>query len=146
MKIIIYLFCAIFLLACNGKKAVTTGAEGINNTISKDTLTELLSIAGVADSILTTRQLETKRKLNMLLEECLKVVDNHFVLHAEPQDFEKAGLSKYYYQILKKSFEETNHLIDSLGIQDLEEKYKNGSLEKGFTLYSNENEIKPIGK
>lgn len=142
---ILFIFI-LFLGACNGKRTVTTDADGINYTIPKDTLTELLSIAGVPDSVLTTAQLETKKKMNVLLEECLKVVNNQFVLYAEPQDFEKAGLSKYYYQILKKSFDELNHLIDSLGIQDLDEKYKNGSVENGFTLYSNENEIKPIGK
>ena len=143
MKIILYLFCAIFLLACNGKKTKSTDVDGIYDTIPKDTLTELLSIAGVPDSVLTARQLETKKKLNNLLEGCLKIVDNQFVLDAEPHDFEKAGLSKYYYQILKKSFEETNHLLDSLGIQNLEEKYKSGSLEEGFTLYSIENKMKP---
>ncbi|WP_320167767.1 hypothetical protein [Mangrovibacterium marinum] len=142
MKVIMCLFCIIFLVACNGKKTMTRDADGINETIPKDTITELLSIAGVPDSVLTTKQLETKKKINVLLEERLKVIDNHFVLQAEPHDFEEAGLSKYYHQILKKSFEELNHLVDSLGIQDLEEKYKNGSLEDGFTLYSNENEVK----
>ncbi|MCE5227864.1 MAG: hypothetical protein LLG05_18650 [Porphyromonadaceae bacterium] len=63
MRWISILFILIlFLGACNGKRTVTTDADGINYTIPKDTLTELLSIAGVPDSVLTTAQLETKKK------------------------------------------------------------------------------------
>ena len=138
MRILICLLCVILAVACDGQKNVAIDTEAYN-TIPADTLTELLSIAGVPDSTLTIKKLESKRKLNLLLKKCLVVENNQFVLRAEPKDFEKAGLSKYYYYILKKSFKDLNHNLDSLGIQNVEEKFKKGSIENGFTLYSIEN-------
>ena len=135
----IILLCIIFLFACNNKKKLQTDVEGVYFDIPQDTLTELLSIARF-DSTLTENELAIKKKLNKLLEKYLKVIDNHFVLDALPEDFEKAGLSKYYYPLYLKSFREVNLAIDSLGIKDLEEKFKEGSIEKGFTLFSTEEE------
>lgn len=135
----IILLCIIFLFACNNKKKLQTDVEGVYFDIPQDTLTELLSIARF-DSTLTENELAIKKKLNKLLEKYLKVIDNHFVLDALPEDFEKAGLSKYYYPLYLKSFREVNLAIDSLGIKDLEEKFKKGSIEKGFTLFSTEEE------
>lgn len=135
----IILLCIIFLFACNDKKKLQTDVEGVYFDIPQDTLTELLSIARF-DSTLTENELAIKKKLNKLLEKYLKVIDNHFVLDALPEDFEKAGLSKYYYPLYLKSFREVNLAIDSLGIKDLEEKFKKGSIEKGFTLFSTEEE------
>lgn len=140
MKIYLYLFCFVFFIACNGKKSLKTNVDELYAAIPKDTLTELLSISGFPDSTLTENQLETKKKINRLLGEHLTVEDNQFVLLAEPKDFEKAGLSKYYYIIYKKSFNDTNKAIDSLGIQNLDEKFKKGSIEKGYTLFSTEEE------
>jgi len=138
MKFYLYLFCFVFFIACNGKKSLKTEVDELYAAIPKDTLKELLSIAGFPDSTLSASQLAKKKRINKLLEEHLTVVDNQFVLLAKPKDFEKAGLSKYYYVIFKKSFKDTNLAIDSLGIKDLEEKFKNGSTEKGFKLYSSE--------
>lgn len=135
----IILLCIIFLFACNNKKKLQTDVEGVYFDIPQDTLTELLSIARF-DSTLTENELAIKKKLNKLLEKYLKVIDNHFVLDALPEDFEKAGLSKHYYPLYLKSFREVNLAIDSLGIKDLEEKFKEGSIEKGFTLFSTEEE------
>lgn len=140
MKIYLYLFCFVFFIACNGKKSLKTNVDELYAAIPKDTLTELLSISGFPDSTLTVSQLATKKKINKILEEHLTVVDNQFVLLAEPKDFEKVGLSKYYYIMYKKSFNDTNRAIDSLGIKNLDEIFKKGSIEEGFTLYSTEDE------
>lgn len=138
MKIYLYLFCFVFFIACNGKTNSKTDVNELYAAIPKDTLTELLSIAGFPDSTLTVKQLATRNNLNKLLEEHLTVEDNQFVLLAKPKDFEKAGLSKYYYIMYKKSFNDVNRAIDSLGIQNLDEKFKKGSIEKGYTLFSTE--------
>jgi hypothetical protein len=140
MKFYFYLFCFVFFIACNGKKSLKTDVDELYAAIPKDTLKELLSIAGFPDSTLTSSQLATKKKINKLLEEHLTVVDNQFVLLAEPKDFEKVGLSKYYYIMYKKSLNDTNREIDSLGIQNLDEKFKKGSIEKGYTLFYTEEE------
>lgn len=129
MKIYLFLFCFVFIIACNGKKSSKTQVDELYAAIPKDTLSELLSFAGFPDSVLTVSQLATKKKINKLLKEHLTVEDNQFVLLAEPEDFEKAGLSKYYYIMYKKSFNDVNRAIDSLRIQNLDEKFKNGSLE-----------------
>ena len=140
MKNYLCLLCVVLFIACNGKKIVKADIDELYAAIPKDTLTELLSIAQFPDSILTVSQLATKKKINKLLKEHLTVVDNKFVLLAEVKDFEKAELSKYYYIMYKKSFKDANRAIDSLGIQDLDEKFKKGSIEKGFTLYYSEDE------
>lgn len=140
MKIYLYLFCFVFFVACNSKDNLKTNVDELYAAIPTDTLTKLLSISGFPDSTLMESQLATKRKINELLEEHLTVEDNQFVLLAEPEDFEKAGLSKYYYIIYKKNLKDTNRAIDSLGIQNLDEIFKNGSVEKGYTLFSNEEE------
>lgn len=138
MKIYLCLFCFFFLIACNGKKSMVTNLDELYAAIPKDTLTELLSFTGVPDSTLTVSQLATKKKINELLKEHLTVKNNQFVFLAEPEDFEKAGLSKYYYILFKKSYNETNRMIDSLGINNLDEIFKKGSIEKGYTLFSTE--------
>ncbi len=138
MKIYLFLFCFVFIIACNGKKSSKTQVDELYAAIPKDTLSELLSFAGFPDSVLTVSQLATKKKINKLLKEYLTVEDNQFVLLAEPEDFEKAGLSKYYYIMYKKSFNDVNRAIDSLGIQNLKEKFQKGSIEKGYTLFSTE--------
>ena len=103
----------------NYKKSNPSKTEvGILNNIPKDTLIELESFAGKPDSDLTASELETKIKFTAFLESNLKVIDNHFVLDAEPQDFEKAGLSKYYYDLLKVRIAEANNFVDSLGGED----------------------------
>ena len=96
------------------------------------------SFAGKPDSELTESQLEVKVKFAAFLEKHLKVEDNQFVLNVEPQDFEKAGLSKYYYNLLKARIAEVNNFVDSLGVEDLAEKFKEGSIEYGFSLNSSE--------
>lgn len=138
MKFYIYLFCLVFFIACNGKKSLKTDIDELYAAIPRDTLKELLSISGFPDSTLTESQLVTKMRINKLLEEHLIVENNQFVLLAEPKDFEKAGLSKYYYIMYKKNFNDVNRSIDSLKIQNLDEIFKKGSIEKGFTLYSTE--------
>jgi hypothetical protein len=140
MKIYLYLFCIVFFIACNSKDNIKTSVDELYAAIPKDTLTELLSFAGHPDSMLTESQLATKNKINKILEEHLTVEDNQFVFLAKPEDFENAGLSTYYYIMYKKSFSDTNKEVDSLGIQNLDEIFKNGSIEKGFTLYSTEEE------
>ncbi len=138
-KIFLYIFCATFFFACNSQKTSTRDISVVNTpTIPDDTLKELLSITGVPDSVLTTKQLEIKKKLNMFLKEYLKVENNHFVLQADSQDFVESGLSNYYFDILKKDIKVFNNFVDSEGILNLEEKFKNGSIEKGFILYSSE--------
>ncbi|MDD4728699.1 MAG: hypothetical protein PHN55_08120 [Dysgonamonadaceae bacterium] len=141
MKIIQRGFC-LFLLcfiiaACSGNKSSKTDVGGIDD-IPKDTLIELESFAGKPDSELTESQLEVKVKFAAFLEKHLKVEDNQFVLNVEPQDFEKAGLSKYYYNLLKIRIAEVNNFVDSLGVEDLAEKFKEGSMEYGFSLDSSE--------
>ena len=139
-KNLFILFCFVFFIACTSNDNVKTNIDELYAAIPADTLTELVSISGFPDSTLTASQLATKKKLTKLLEEHLTVEDNQFVLLAEPEDFENAGLSKYYYIIYKKNFNDTNRAIDSLGIQNLDEKFKNGSIEKGYTIFSNEEE------
>lgn len=131
-RISFLLLVGLLFAACNSNKTSTT-AE-LYKDIPKDTLIELESFVGKPDSVLTTVQLETKKKFVVFLEEHLKVVDNHFVLDAEQQDFEKAGLSKYYYNLLNERLVEVNHLVDSLGVEDLAGKYKEGSIEYGMTF------------
>jgi len=140
MKNLFILFCFVFFIACTGKDNLKTNVDELYAAIPADTLTELVSIFGFPDSTLTASQLATKRKINELLEEHLTVENNQFVLLAEPEDFEKAGLSKYYYIIYKKNFKDANRAIDSLGIKNLDEKFKKGSIEKGYTIFSNEEE------
>lgn len=138
IKIFFHLLLMSFLIvACSSKKDSITNTTELNN-ISKETLIELESFLGKPDNVLTTTELETKRKLADFLDKHLKVVDNHFVLDAEPHDFEKAGLSKHYYNLLKLRFVELNHVVDSLGVENIAEKYKEGSLEFGMTLKSSE--------
>lgn len=137
MKTYIYLFCFVFLIACNGKTTSVTNVNELYTAIPKDSITELLSFSGRPDSTLTVNQLATKKKIINLLKENLTVKDNQFVLLAKPKDFEKAGLSKYYYILFKKSFNDTNRRIDSLGIKNLDEIFKKGSIETGYTLFSN---------
>ena len=137
-KNLFILFCFVFFIACTGNDNVKTNIDELYAAIPADTLTELVSISGFPDSTLTASQLATKKKLTKLLEEHLTVEDNQFVLRAEPEDLENTGLSKYYYIIYKKNFNDTNRAIDSLGIQNLDEKFKNGSIEKGYTIFSNE--------
>lgn len=135
---VIYLLLLSFLIAaCNGVK-LSKAEVGPLSHIPKDTLIELESFAGKPDSALTANELEAKGKLATFLEKHLKVEDNHFVLDVEPQDFEKAGLSKYYYDLLMVRFAEANKFVDSLGVKDLEEKFKEGSIEYGITLKSSE--------
>lgn len=138
MKFHVCLFCLISFIACNSKKSLKTDIDDLYAAIPRDTLKELLSISGFPDSTLTESQLVTKKKLNKLLEEHLIVENNQFVLLAEPKDFEKAGVSKYYYILYKKNLNDVNRSIDSLKIQNLDEIFKTGSIEKGFTLYSTE--------
>lgn len=118
-------------------KLPKTDVAGIDD-IPKDTLIELESFAGKPDSELTESQLEAKVKFAAFLEKHLNVEDNQFVLNVEPQDFEKAGLSKYYYNLMKVRIAEVNNLIDSLGVEDLADKFKKGSIEYGFSLNSSE--------
>ena len=131
-RILFVLLVGFLLGACNGSKTMTSG--GLNNEIPKDSLIELESFVGKPDSVLTTIQFETKKKFIVFLETHLKVVDNYFVLDAEQQDFEKAGLSKYYYNLLNDRLVEVNHFVDSLGVKDLAKKYKEGSIENGLTF------------
>ncbi|WP_320167773.1 hypothetical protein [Mangrovibacterium marinum] len=140
MKIYLYLFCFVFIIACNSQKRLKTSFDELYATIPKDTLTELLSISGYPDSTLTISQLATKEKISKILKEHLTVVDNQFLLLAKPKDFEKAGVSKYYFILYQKSFNDINRAIDSLGIKNLDEIFKNGSIEKGFTMFSSEYE------
>ena len=141
MKMILRGFCLFLLcfiiVACSGNKSSKTDVGGIDN-IPKDTLIELESFAGKPDSELTESQLEAKVKFAAFLEKHLKVEDNQFVLNVEPQDFEKAGLSKYYYNLLKARIAEVNNFVDSLGVEDLAEKFKEGTIEYGFSLNSSE--------
>ena len=141
MKIILRGFClfliCFIIVACSGIKSSKTDVGGIDD-IPKDTLIELESFAGKPDSELTESQLETKVKFAAFLEKHLKVEDNQFVLNVEPQDFEKAGLSKYYYNLLKARIAEVNNFVDSLGVEDLAEKFKEGSIEYGFSLNPSE--------
>jgi len=141
MKFYAYFFCCVLFVACTSKTNLTTDIDELYAAIPKDSLKELLSYSGFPDSTLTESQLETKKKMILLLEEYLTVVDNQFVLLAKPEDFEKAGLSKYYHTILQKEYRDVNHYIDSMGIKDLKEKFESASLDKGITLYSIESEV-----
>lgn len=118
-------------------KSSKADVGGIDD-IPKDTLIELESFFGKPDSELTESQLEAKLKFATFLKKHLKVEDNQFVLNVEPQDFEKAGLSKYYYNLLKVRIAEVNNLVDPLGVEDLADKFKEGSIEYGFSLNSSE--------
>lgn len=135
--IFLYFLFAVFLIACHGGKTSKVGTDANNAiTIPNDTLKELLSLTGVPDSTLSQKQLDEKGKLIKIMDEFLRVEKNHFVLHAKPQDFVRVGLSKYYYDILKKNIDEFNSFVDSENIQNLEEQYKKGSLKHGFDLQS----------
>lgn len=136
----LYFLFAVFFISCHGGKTSKVSADANNAiaiTIPNDTLKKLLSLTG-ADSTLTQKQLDEKGKLMKIMNEFLRVEKNHFLLLAKPQDFEKVGLSRYYYGILKKNIEEVNSFVDSENIQNLEEQYKNGSLKHGFDLLSTE--------
>lgn len=139
MKNYLYSLCIIFVFACCNSKNIATDIEYQYSKVPQDTIIELLSVIN-HDSTLTESQLATKRKLFELLEEHLKVVDNHFVLDATPEHFENRGLSGYYYILYAKGFKDVNHTIDSMGVTDVEKKFKKGSIEKGYTLFSTEEE------
>jgi len=98
-------FCCVLFVACTSKTNLTTDIDELYAAIPKDSLKELLSYSGFPDSTLTESQLETKKKMILLLEEYLTVVDNQFVLLAKPEDFEKQDCQSTTIQFCKKNIE-----------------------------------------
>jgi hypothetical protein len=96
---IVFLF--ISALSCQSKKA--------DIHIPAYIIDEVSQISSTPDSLLTLEQKELKMKIFEIMKTSLKLENNKIVNRSKVRDFEKQGLSKYYYYLLEKNIEEVNN-------------------------------------
>jgi hypothetical protein len=80
-----------------------------NIEIPECIINEVRKIASTPDSLLTSAQINLKKKLSQIMKSSLKLEKNKIVNKSKPEDFEKQGLSKYYYYLLEKNVDEFNN-------------------------------------
>jgi hypothetical protein len=96
-------FAFLFSLnvSCQTKKENVEIPEYIINGISR--------LSSTPDSLLTSEQMDLKKKFFKIMSVSLKLENNKIINKSKPEDFEKQGLSKYYYYLLEKNVNEVNN-------------------------------------
>ncbi|MDR0824663.1 MAG: hypothetical protein LBN74_06175 [Prevotella sp.] len=86
---------------------------------------EIKQISSTPDSLLTSEQIKIKSDVFDILKASLKIENNKLVNKSTPENFEKRGLSKYYYYVLEKNIEEVNNSVNNseFGYKNIEEVY-----------------------
>ncbi|MDR3056862.1 MAG: hypothetical protein ACK5KL_04160 [Dysgonomonas sp.] len=116
LGIIVIIVSANFIQGCDGKKE--------KREVPQEVYDEMKLLSQTPDSLLTPEQLQKRENIIKVIASHVTVKDNHYISTATARDFEDNGLSGYYYDLLEKNVEDINRFIDSTGMKNVEEMYK----------------------